>query len=110
MMSPRHIPRTQPCMSRNRKSPKIAYVMMPERLAPEDMTANILMDCDGRIGIDLKTTGGEYVVRRSSPGSKTRRINMPRSMAKFIPFGIHDIEFERVGSLLVFDPAEFVRT
>jgi hypothetical protein len=97
-------------MSRNRKHPRIAYVMVPESMAPVDMTANIYMGKDGRIGIDLKISGGEYAVNKSSFGSKTRRINLPRSMADAIPFGIHDIEFERVGKLLVFDPKEPVRT
>jgi hypothetical protein len=94
-------------MSRNRKHPSIAYVMIPESVAPVDMTANILMDRDGRIGIELMVSGGEYVVNKSSFGSKTRRINLPRSMVEAIPYGIHDIEFERVGRLLVFDPANY---
>jgi hypothetical protein len=91
-------------MSRNRKHPNIAYVMIPESVAPVDMTANILMDRDGRIGIELKASDGEYVVKSSSRGSKTRRINLPRSMVEAIPYGIHDVEFEQVGKLLVFDP------
>lgn len=81
--------------------------MIPESMAPADMTANILMDRDGRIGIELKASGGEYAVNRSSTGSKTRRINLPRSMAEAIPFGIHDIEFEQIGKLLVFDPKRY---
>lgn len=91
-------------MSRSRKHPRIAYIMIPESIAPVDMTANILMDRDGRIGIELKVSGGEYVVNKSSFGSKTRRINLPVSMVEAIPYGIHDIEFERIGKLLVFDP------
>jgi hypothetical protein len=83
--------------------------MIPESLAPVDMTANILMDREGRIGIDLKIIGGEYAVNRSSFGSKTRRINLPRSMVDAIPYGIHDIDFERVGKLLVFDPENYTK-
>lgn len=93
-------------MSRSRKHPKIAYIMIPESIAPVDMTANILKDRDGRIGIELKVSGGEYSVSKSSVGSKTRRINIPRAMVDAIPYGIHDIEFERVGKLLVFDPLD----
>jgi hypothetical protein len=94
-------------MSRSRKHPRIAYIMVPESMAPVDMTANIYMGKDGKIGIELKASGGEYAVNKSSFGSKTRRINLPISMVALIPYGIHDIEFERVGKLLVFDPENY---
>jgi hypothetical protein len=100
MKSPMHRKRETPYLSRSAQHPSIAYIILPQSIAPVDMTAMIFQG-NGKLGIQLLPDGGEFIVRRSSKRASTRRLNIPKGMADMFPVGTHDISLRPVGSLLV---------
>lgn len=100
MKSPMHRKRETPYLSRSAQHPSIAYIILPQSIAPVDMTAMIFQG-GGKLGIQLLPDGGEFIVRRSSKRASTRRLNIPKGMADMFPVGTHDISLRQVGSLLV---------
>lgn len=77
-------------VSRSRRNPEIAYVMMPMRMASH-WSANIYHDGGKKIAIEFRLCG-DYAVRRTSDTAATVRINIPRKLVGLIPFGLHEIE------------------
>lgn len=103
MKSPMHRKRETPYLSRSAQHPSIAYIILPQSIAPVDMTAMVYIGKTGTMAIQLLAEGGEFIVRRSSKRASTRRLNIPKSMAGRFPVGTHDISLRPVGSLLVIE-------
>jgi hypothetical protein len=93
-------------VSRSRKLPEIAYILMPADMAPAERVS-IYHDGGSRLALEFGVDG-DFVVRKASTRSYAVRVTVPRRLVHIVPFGIHDIEFEQVGTLLVFDPADYI--
>jgi len=94
--------RSAPCVSRNRKLPDIAYVMMPVEMASGERVS-VYHDGGSRIALQFGAEG-DFVVRRASHRSYSVRVTIPRRIAHVIPFGLRDVSMRpNEDGLLVID-------
>lgn len=84
--------RDKPSISRSKRRPNRAYVMMPMTMAPY-RAANVYHDGGSRIALEFGHVG-DLAVRQTSPTASTVRINLPARMAPLIPFGLHSVSYE----------------
>lgn len=87
--------RSVPCVSRNRKNPDIAYVMMPVEMAKGERVS-VYHDGGSRIALEFGIDG-DFVVRRASHRSYSVRVTIPKKIAHVIPFGLRDVSLQPNG-------------
>ena len=80
-------------MSRSRKMPDIAYILMPADMAPAERVS-IYYDGGSRLALEFGVDG-DFVVRKASARSYAVRVTIPRRLAHIVPFGMTEVTFKR---------------
>lgn len=92
-MDKRKARRSTACVSRSRKLPDIAYIMMPADMAPA-RRVSIYHDGGSRLALDFDANG-DFVVRQASSRSYAVRVTIPKRLAHVVPFGLTNVTFKR---------------
>ena len=85
--------RSKACVSRSRKLPEIAYILMPAEMAPAERVS-IYHDGGTRLALEFGIDG-DFVVRKASTRSYAVRVTIPRRLVHIVPFGLTEITFKR---------------
>ena len=92
--------REVPAVSRSKKRPKSAYILLPGHMADGVGFVDVFSGDDGKIALRFHELGA-FCVRNTSAGSTTKRIVIPAPIVHLIPFGLAEVTVSRDGDLTV---------
>jgi hypothetical protein len=82
-----------------------AYLIIPH-WAHRDATRCTIYSDGAKLAFALGARG-DYAVTESGPGSRTRKVSIPTTFAKALPYGTTDISYDMDGDMIVIDLTPF---
>jgi hypothetical protein len=98
--------RSQFAVQRPISSGGAASFIIPEQWAALGSKASVYSDGNGKLAFSIGDTG-EYVVGKSGPQSRAKKVTIPSAFTPRLPYGTTDCRVEFDGSLIVLDLSQF---